>query len=153
MTRLSWPDLFSQDPDLDFERLLSLWPSTVSGIYRPVGMSAFGDIYIERPTNEIERLDVLEGGLHQVAANMELFKKLMNSQTWMEENLLSQAVALLISRGLKRGPAQCFALTPHPVWTGRIDFERAMVMDAYPWHSICSQALDAPASNHDSETI
>jgi hypothetical protein len=138
-------DLFSQHPDNDFERLLALWPRSVSGPLLPIGMSAFGDVYWERRTGEIQRLDILEGGVQGIAANMDEFKQLMNSQQWQEDNLLSHVVALLTNRGLRPGGTQCYALVPHPVFSGRIDFDRAMVIDVYPWHVICSQLLDAPS--------
>jgi hypothetical protein len=105
-------------------------------------MSAFGDIYFERPDGHVERLDVLEGGITQIAATRAEFTKLMNTQTWQEKNLLSEGVALLADRGKKRQPQQCFAPVPHPALSGSIDWNGIMVMDAAAWHSICSQMLD-----------
>jgi len=67
MLTLTWADLFIEEPLLDVGRLLRLWPRTVGDVLRPIGMSAFGDIYFERPRGQVERLDVLEGGVHCVA--------------------------------------------------------------------------------------
>jgi hypothetical protein len=47
-----------------------------------------------------------------------------------------------MGRGLTRSPLQCFAFAPHPMFTGKLDWNRVMVMDAYPWHSICSQLFE-----------
>jgi hypothetical protein len=142
MSKVTWGDLFTDDPSLDIGKLLVLWPGTVAGRVRPIGMSAFGDIYFERPGGQIERLDVLEGGITRVASTQDEFSKLMNTRTWQEENLLSEGVALLAERGLNRQPQQCFAFVPHPVISGKIEWSRVMLMDAFPWHSICSQLLD-----------
>ena len=147
MSALKWTELFSEDPSIDFTRLLSLWPATVKGALRPIGMSAFGDVYFERPGGTVERLDVLEGGVNHVAATVEAFKELMNTPSWQEQHLLSQGIALLLARGLSRGPNECFAFAPHPVFVGKVDFGLAMVMGAFSWHSVCSQLLDtAPPS-------
>jgi hypothetical protein len=105
-------------------------------------MSAFGDIYFERPDGRVQRLDVFEGGVTQIALTSDEFTKLMNTQKWQEENLLSEGVALLADRGMRRQPQQCFAPVPHPVLSGSIDWSNIMLMDAVAWHSICSQLLD-----------
>lgn len=99
----SWSEILSQDPSLDFERLLRLWPQTVSGPLRPIGMSAFGDIFLERPAGEVQRLDVLEGGLHHVAESARAFAAMVNSEQWRNEHLMPEVVALLTERGLTRG--------------------------------------------------
>lgn len=145
MTQLSWPDIFVDASALDFGRLLGFWPHTVSGQLRPIGASAFGDLFFERPSGHVERLDVLEGGVHPVAPNFDEFSKLMNTPNWQESSLLTQGVALLVERGVSRAPAQFFAFAPHPAFTGKIDWSRVMSMDAEIWHSICAQVLDAPA--------
>jgi hypothetical protein len=147
MLKLTWSDLFTEDPSLDMGRLIGLWPRTVCGGLRPIGMSAFGDIYFERPSGQVERLDVLQGGVHPVASTREEFASSMNTRQWQEENLLSEGILLLAERGLRRSPQECFAFVPHPMFSGKIDWSRAVVMDAYPWHSICSQLLEGGESN------
>ena len=140
----SWPEILSQDSALDFERLLGLWPHTVVGRVRPIGMSAFGDVFLERPAGEVQRLDVFEGGLHHVAPNASAFATLVNSPEWRTENLMPEVVVLLSERGLRRGPGECFGFAPHPFFVGAVQLDRALVMGAYPWHGICSQLLDPP---------
>jgi hypothetical protein len=142
MRNVTWGDLFTDDPSFDISKLIRLWPNTLSGAIRPIGMSAFGDVFFQRRAGNIERLDVLEGGVSPVASTFEEFAELMNSPPWQGEALLSQGVALLLERGLVRRSHECFAPVPHPVHSGRIDWNRVVVMDAYPWHSICSQLLD-----------
>ena len=142
MTRLAWPDIFIDASALDFAALLAYWPNTVSGRVRPIGASAFGDLYFQRPNGNVERLDVLEGGIHLVAASQEEFATLMNSQEWQEGNLLTEGVALLLERGLTRGPGQFFAFAPHPSFVGKIDWSRVIPLDSTIWHSICAQALE-----------
>lgn len=141
VTTLSWPDIFTDASALDFLELLALWPGAVQGRLQPIGASAFGDLYFQRPNGSVERLDVLEGGVHLVASSNGEFGGLMNSPEWQRSNLLTEGVALLLERGLKRGSSQFFAFAPHPVFTGKIDWSRVMPLDAKVWHSICAQAL------------
>ncbi len=143
MVQLSWQDLFTDDPSFDIKRLVDLWPNTLRGRLRPIGMSAFGDIYFERETGHVERLDVLERGTTSIADSREQFASLMNTPQWQETNLLSRGVELLVERGLRRQSNQCFAFAPHPIFVGKLDWDRVMLMDAFPWHSICSQLLDS----------
>ena len=142
MTQLAWPDIFTDASALDFARLLGLWPNTVSGPLRPIGASAFGDCFFERPSGQVERLDALEGGVHHVASTFDEFAQLMNSREWQTANLLTEGVALLLERGITRTQNQFFAFAPHPAFTGKIDWDRVMPMDAEIWHSICAQTLD-----------
>jgi hypothetical protein len=143
MNALSWPDIFVDASLLDFPRLLGHWPHTISGPLRPIGASVFGDCFFQRPNGHVERLDVLEGGVHPVASTFDEFSRLMNSREWQEANLLTRGIALLMDRGLVRGDGQFFAFAPHPSFTGKIIWDRVMPMDAEIWHSICAQTLDA----------
>jgi len=145
MKNLTWSDIFVDPSLLDFGGLLAMWPNTVTGQLRPIGASAFGDCFFERPTGQVEKLDVLEGGVHLVAKDLAEFRALMNTVSWQENNLLTQGVALLHERGLSRLSNQFFALAPHPSFTGKIAWDKVMPMDGNVWHSICAQILDGGA--------
>ena len=141
MTQLSWSDIFTDASELDFAMLLAQWPGVVTGPLSPIGSSAFGDLYFQRPNGGIECLDVLEGGVHLVADSFESFQQMMNSMEWQEDKLLTSGVALLHDKAVLRGAGQFYAFAPHPAFTGQIDWNHVMPMDAAVWHSICSQAL------------
>lgn len=141
MSKLSWSDIFTDASALPFQRLLEQWPRMVVGRLRPIGASAFGDLFFERPSGEVERLDVLEGGVHPVANSFDDFSSLMNLRDWQESSLLTQGVALLSEREIVRGPGQFYGFAPHPSFTGKIDWARVMPLDAVVWHSLCAQAL------------
>lgn len=143
MANLTWGDIFVDVSVLDFQQLAALWPHTISGRLRPIGASAFGDLFFEIPSGEVQKLDVLEGGCHVVAANFEEFGLLMNTASWREESLLTEGVALLMERGQRLATNQFYGFAPHPSLTGSIRWDSVMVMDAPVWHSICAQLLDA----------
>jgi hypothetical protein len=139
-TKLTWDDLFLQDPQLDFARIFECWPQ-VSGKTLPIGLSAFGDAFFARPNGSVWVLDTFTGEVREVAASQAEFGDHMNSQAWQEQNLRSELVFELQERGMERGPQQVFAPVPHPAHAGAVRLERAQIMDAVVWHSISSQAL------------
>jgi hypothetical protein len=139
-TQLTWEDLFSQGPSIDFGRVFACWPA-VGGKVLPIGLSAFGDAFFARPDQTIWKLDTFSGEIEQVARSDAEFKEAMNSQSWQEQHLRSKLVFELKDRGLQRAPHQVFAPVPHPAFTGQPLLEKAQVMDAVVWHSISSQTL------------
>ena len=144
MSSLSWNDIFVDSVQLDFGCLLAEWPGLVNGQIRPIGASVFGDLFFERRSGEVEKLDVLEGGLHLVAKNFQEFSALMNSRKWQEQHLLTEGVALLKEKGISRTSGQFFAFAPHPSIAGKIVWSTVMPFDAVVWNSICAHTLAAP---------
>jgi hypothetical protein len=142
MSQLSWTDVFTDASHLDFRRLLGLWPKTVSGSVVPIGASAFGDLFFQRPHGSVEKLDVLVGGVHYAASSFDEFRSLMNSRYWRDVNLLTGGVRLAQSKGLARKQSQFFGFTAHPSFSGRMNWALAMPMDAVDWHAVCAKALD-----------
>ena len=142
MNSLAWPDIFVDALSLDAGALMSLWPRNLTGDFSPIGFSAFGDCFVQREWGEVQRLDVLVGGVHSVAGDYEGFLDLMNNADWREDSLLTDVIALLRNRGLVRGPGQFFGFAPHPAIAGKIDWDTVMTMDALEWHSVCAQLLD-----------
>lgn len=147
MKQLSWDDLFIDAAHLNFERLLTEWPGLVSGPVRPIGASAFGDLFFERQSGGVEKLDVLEGALHPIAASFDEFSKLMNSPDWQEIHLLGNGVALLKDKGVLKTATQFFGFAPHPSLVGKIVWSSVLPLDAAVWHSICAQTLGAAAQS------
>lgn len=148
MTSLTWNDIFIDATQLDFTQLLLEWPGMATGNIRPIGASVFGDLFFELKTGEVQKLDVLEGGVHTAAESFQQFTSLMNLQEWQEQNLLTQGVALLKMRGVPRGPSQVFGFAPHPALTGKLDWSKVMPLDVVVWNSICVQSLGyAPTPN------
>ena len=145
MTQLCWSEIFIDASELDFGALLSEWPDVVAGPIGPIGASAFGDLYFQRPDGRVERLDVLEGCVHTVADNFAEFQRMINSPKWQEEHLLTSGIALLLERGMQRGAGQFYGFAPHPALAGQVDWSSVMLLDAPVWHSICSQTLGSPA--------
>jgi len=143
MSQSSWTDLFTDASHLDFKRLLDLWPKSVSGSVVPIGASAFGDLFFQRPLGNVEKLDILVGGVHYAASSFDEFKSLMNSKYWRDVNLLTGGVRLAQCKGLARKRSQFFGFAAHPSFSGKIDWSLATPMDAVDWHAVCAKALDS----------
>lgn len=145
--QLTWADLFHEGSEVDFPSLFAQWPGLIEGPIQPIGMSAFGDLYFRRPDGTVHVLDLLEGGIRQVAASDADFRANMNSRAWQDANLMPEVVALLRERGLQPGPGQVYGFAPHPALVGKLDFKTAVVLDAVVWHTLCRQILGTASSS------
>jgi hypothetical protein len=139
-TKLTWEDLFLQDPQIDFGRIFDCWPQVGEKV-RPIGLSAFGDAFFAKPDDSVWRLDSFSGETRKVASSQAEFAQHMNSPPWQEENLRSELVFELREKGFERSAVQVFAPVPHPAHVGSVCLDKPQVLDAVVWHSISSQAL------------
>jgi hypothetical protein len=143
--RLTWPELFSDRPSLDYARIFGEWAPWIVVDYEiaPVGMSALGSLFFAKRDGSIQCLDPIRGEMRQVASDFGQFQANMNSEAWQIENLHSAFVAKIVATGLQREPAQCYALAPHPNFTGGLSLDRSnvVVVDAVVWHSVCAQSI------------
>jgi len=140
--KLTWDDLLIQNfTESDVRTWLGNWPGRITGRVAPIFLSKFGDWFLRRPDGCVDELSVIEGTYLQVASSQEEFSALVNTPAWQEQHLLSRLVAQLHERRIVPSSGQCYALAPHPVFLGRIDISRAMLMDINVWQSICSQVF------------
>jgi hypothetical protein len=138
--KLGWDDLLIQSvPASETLTWLGYWSSRVTGRVAPVFMSKFGDWYLRRPDGGTDELSVLEGTYATIAGTPDEFKALVNSSAWQEAHLLSLQVLQLHERGIIPKAGQCYAFSPHPAFTGRIDIGHAMLMEIGTWQHICAQ--------------
>ncbi len=127
------------------------WNPIFSGKYAPIFMSKFGDWFMHRRDGSVDKLSVLEGTVQKIAqkiaATPEEFKAHVNRQECQEEHLLSFQVLKLHERGLIPAPGQCYGFAPHPVWAGKIDFDRVAITSIPVWQAIAAQSFfqSAPA--------
>ncbi len=138
--KLTWDDLLIQSiSHSDARTWLGYWSGMVRGRVAPVFMSKFGDWFLRRPDGGTDELSVIEGACFQVASTPDEFASLVNMPAWQELRLRSAQVAQLHGLGIIPGPGQCYAFAPHPVFAGRIDIDRVMLMDIGVWQHICAQ--------------
>ena len=149
MPRLTWPDLLIEGitPD-QCREWLAPWRGIVAGSVAPVFMNKFGSWFFRRPAGQVEMFDVFTGELEQVADNPEQLGHHVNEQWWQEAHLFSKLVLQLHEAEKVPGPAQCYALCPHPALGGRnpavgqvIESRFVAITDIIVWQSICAQSL------------
>lgn len=140
--QLSWNDLIIEniDPALA-KRCLDEWQFILSGDCAPIFISKFGDWFLQRKDGSIDELSVIEGEVTPVARNFDEFRMLMNSVDWQEEHLLSRLIYELHLRSIVPGDGECYAIAPHPIFSGKIEVENILVMSLPVWQSICAQTF------------
>jgi len=142
MKKLSSSGLFVDTSHVDFKLLVSMWPRSLAGDVVPVGASVLGDLFFQRPEGNIEKLDVLAGGVHHAASSLDEFELLMNSRYWRDVNLMGHRVSAAAGTGLRRKRGEFFGFVKHPSRSGRIDWASLTCLEAGLWHAICAKALD-----------
>ena len=144
--KLTWDDLLIQKlSESDARTWLDHWSGRITGRVAPVFMSKFGDWFFRRPDGGTDEFSVIDGTYSSVASTPEQFSSLVNTQSWQEHHLLSLQIMQLHERGIIPQVGQCYGFAPHPVLTGRIDIERAMLFDIGVWQQICAQVFSQSA--------
>jgi hypothetical protein len=138
--QLTWDDLVIQNISAaDGRAWLDSWSGVIKGKVAPVFMSKFGDWFLRRPDGSTDELSVIELTCETIARTPEEFVALVNSRVWQEVHLLSLIVYNLHERGIIPKPGQCYGFAPHPIWSGKVDIERVMLMDIGVWQHICAE--------------
>lgn len=149
MSRLTWDDLLIQNitPE-QFSDWIAPWTGVVTGQVAPAFLNKFGSWFLRRPEGHVEMLDVFSGKLDRIADSYDDFVREVNEQWWQETYLFSETIYQLHQVDMRPGPAQCFALAPHPALGGpspalgdAIDPKFVMVMNVELWQSLCAQLL------------
>ncbi len=140
--QLGWDDLLIQNLQKQHcEKWLGHWAGWVSGQVLPLFMSKFGDWFLRHPDGSTSELSVLEGTYKKVAPTPDGFMGLVNSQDWQEEHLLSLIVFQLHERNIVPAEGQCYGFAPHPMLSGRIDANDALIMPIGAWQYLCADML------------
>jgi len=146
---LTWDDLIIENitPD-QFRRWIEPWSGVVTGQIAPSLMSRFGTWFLRRPEGYVDMLDVFTGAVERIADTYEGFIADVNRQQWQEDYLLSRLVLCLHEADMIPGPAECYALVPHPAFGGPnpfngdvVDPQFVMVMLVFVWQSVCAQSV------------
>ncbi|MGA2853299.1 MAG: hypothetical protein ABSE90_04140 [Verrucomicrobiota bacterium] len=141
--RLTWNDLLIQNiSEPNAHGWLGCWQGIIKGKVAPVFMSKFGDWFLRLPDGSTNELSVIEGTYLKIASTPDEFSSLVNTAKWQEEHLMSLIIQQLHERKIVPQEGQCYAFAPHPILTGRIDIDRAMLMDIGVWQHICAQTIN-----------
>lgn len=151
-TGLTQQDLLIVDPNLDLAALLEDWAWLLSGEFRAMAASKFGDWFVQRPDGSVEMLDLVEGKLKKVAETGAEFQARLNTPQGRQDLLLADLIEQLHERGMVPGPGECYSFKTPPVLGGAIDPDNVELSDLAVWVSIAGQihhqVKDLPAGTN-----
>jgi hypothetical protein len=132
--------LFVATPsETEIEETLRMWPELVGLRVRPLLVSAFGDIFIEKASGEVWVVSPVELSCERVADSVDELQQLFSDPEWAQQQLLTEVALLARDKGVRRPPDQVFAIAPHPRFTGSITAGELVPMDLRIWHNIALQ--------------
>jgi len=135
--------------EFDAPHLLGAWSCLVAKPGHVLGLSPFGDWFLQQPGGAVWRLDLLEGTFLQVAASADGFWALLETDDGADDLLQAGTVEALMRRGLVRVSGQCYTYSVHPRLGGPFEASNMRLGDIGGWQLFCSQLhaqLDAMPS-------
>jgi hypothetical protein len=118
--RITWNELTVSPDGVDLDCLLSEWRWLVDESFRPVVISALGDLFLRHDDGRIFWLSSGWGRLTEVARNAEEFRRLMAQRENAEEWFIPNLVGDILTAGQRLGPGQCFGYKAPPVLGGEL---------------------------------
>ena len=125
--------------EVDAPRLLPWWSYLVPHPGRVLGLSPFGDWFLEQPDGTVWRLDLLEGSFDKIALSADEFWADLATDTGEDEWLQAGTVMALHRQGQPRQPGQCYMYVIHPRLGATVDKSNVKLGDIGAWQLICSQ--------------
>jgi hypothetical protein len=139
VNNIEWQALQVETTSDALARSYGDWAQIIGSHFKPLFVSAFGDLFYVNSDLEVCHLDLLELENKSLGFTEDNFPTYINEKATIEQVLLSWMVIKLKDKGIQRKPYQVYAFAPHPIWSGSLKEEHGIVMDLYPWSSICRQ--------------
>ena len=121
---------------------LLMWPELRGLRVRPLLITTFGDIFVEKVAGEVWIASPIELSCERVATSGEEFQRLFSNPEWVQQQLLTEVVLLARDKGVRRPPDQVFAIAPHPSFTGSIKATEFVPMNLAVWHHLALQVRE-----------
>jgi hypothetical protein len=132
--------LFVATPgDAEVAETLLMWPELSGSRLRPLLVSAFGDIFVEKVSGEVWVVSPIELSCERIARSVEELEGLFSDPEWAQLRLLTEVALAARDRGVNRPPDQVFAIAPHPRLTGSIPAGQLVPMSLRLWHNVALQ--------------
>src|SRR5690242_16376735 len=110
---------------------MATWSSMLRGPCRLLGLSAFGDLFLARPDESIDMLDLVGGELKQVAVCIEEFEYGLQSDEGRRDWLMGPLVDQAAEAGLCPAKGQCLAFRTPPLLGGALNSANLVVWDIH----------------------
>ena len=133
------PRFVANPPDSEIHKSLAMWPELAGTRIRPLLVTAFGDIFVERDDGKVILFDTIELQCSEVASSTEEVEDKFADTDWADERLMPSVILKAEEQGKNRKPDQIYSIAPHPCTTGQILSEQLDAMNLSVWHLICTQ--------------
>jgi hypothetical protein len=134
--------------EVDAPRVLSAWAWFLKRPYRLLGLSTFGDLFLEHTNGSIEMLDLVSCELKAIATCIEEFEWGLGDPTHQEEWLMAGLCGRAMNAGLRRDASQCLAFRTPPIVGGSLEPENLIPWDRWAYYEglakLWPQILDLP---------
>jgi hypothetical protein len=141
-------DFYTPAADADAPRVLSTWAWFLRRPYRLLGLSAFGDLFLEDADGSIKMLDLVACQLKTIATCIEEFDWGLSDPTHQEEWLMAGLYRRATETGVRRAVGQCLAFQTPPILGGSLEPENLIAWDRWAYYEglakLLPQVLDLP---------
>jgi hypothetical protein len=127
--------------DVDAPRVLSTWAWFLRRPYRLLGLSAFGDLFLEHADRAIKMLDLVACELKEIATCVEEFDWGLGDPAHQEEWLMAGLCRRATETGIRRGPDQCLAFQTPPILGGSLEPENLIAWDRWAYYDGLAKLL------------
>jgi hypothetical protein len=141
-------DLYTRAGDVDAPRVLVTWAWFLRRPYRLLGLSAFGDLFLEDADGSVKMLDLVACELKEIATGIEEFDWGLGDAAHQEEWLMAGLCRRGAEAGMHRGADQCLAFRTPPMLGGALEPENLVVWDRWAYYEglakLLPQVLGSP---------
>ena len=124
----------------DLPRMLEEWQWLLPKEHTPLLVSVFGDWVFKAPDGSFWCLSILRGDYSKIAADTDEYKRLRQSEQWMDKTFMAGLQAPAATRRyLHPTEAQCLGWKLHPRVGGEVRPENLEVFDMASYQSLMSQ--------------
>ena len=141
-------DFYTPAADVDAPRVLSTWAWYLRRPYRLLGLSAFGDLFLDDADGSIKMLDLVACELKEIATCIEEFDWGLGNAAHQEEWLMAGLCRRAAGAGMRRAADECLAFRTPPILGGALEPENLVAWDRWAYYEglakLLPQILDLP---------
>src|SRR5262245_9446612 len=133
--------LYTPAADIDGCRVLATWAWLLQRPHRLLGLSAFGDLFLEDVDGSIKMLDLVAWEVKPIASCPEEFEWGLGDSAHQEEWLMAGLYQRAIERGLHCAAGQCLAFQTPPRLGGSLEPENLVAWDRWAYYEGLAELL------------
>jgi hypothetical protein len=141
-------DLYTPAANIDATRVLATWEWFLRRQYRLLGVSAFGDLFLEDADGSIKMLNLVACELKEIATCIEEFDWGLGDAAHQEEWLMAGLCRRAADAGMHRDADQCLAFRTPPILGGALEPENLLAWDRWAYYEglakVLPQVLNLP---------